>query len=153
MILGNVLHTTRLDRENLTATGHLAPPSRSITKLYNFAAIHSWGGDSVERLHGGTPVFRAGFNADAKCHLHAGHGWDDAPLRCLHLCFVGRSGRDTGEAATRENIDEIYNVGPLTRAMRWLRALRGRSTDSAWKQARYRRGSEETVDTRPFFTP
>src|SRR6185437_2451306 len=59
-VASNVVNCTELDREARTATGYPSPPSRSITKLYNFAALESWRGDGAERLHGGTPVFRPG---------------------------------------------------------------------------------------------
>ena len=40
MILGNVLHCDRLDPAAGVASGFAAPPSRSITKLYNLSLIH-----------------------------------------------------------------------------------------------------------------
>lgn len=42
MILGNALNCTELDVEAKYAQGYLAPPCRSMTKLYNFNAIVSW---------------------------------------------------------------------------------------------------------------
>ena len=36
MLLGNVLHATKLATDRRTASGHFAPPCRSMTKLYNF---------------------------------------------------------------------------------------------------------------------
>jgi hypothetical protein len=57
-IASNVLNCVDLDRTQGTATGYMSPPSRSITKLYNFGAIDSWAGDGAERLHGGEIDFR-----------------------------------------------------------------------------------------------
>lgn len=145
MILGNVLHVTKLDEEGLSATGHLAPPCRSMTKLYNFAAIDSWGGYCVERLHGGKPAFRGGYNANKRLAMHEANPWESSDFRCLHLCFQRRSSRDDIGAA-RANIMET--LGPV-RWFEWLapwRCLRAN-----WKNERYRRGPEVTVDAHPFF--
>ena len=50
MILGNVLNCDLLELASMSAKGYLAPPCRSITKLYNFRLIRSWNGDTPERL-------------------------------------------------------------------------------------------------------
>jgi hypothetical protein len=60
-VASNVINCMELDRERGVVRGYPSPPSRSITKLYNFAAIQSWVGDGSERLHGGTIVFRTGY--------------------------------------------------------------------------------------------
>jgi len=41
-LLGNVLNVRRLDLERKVAQGYLAPPCRSMVKLYNFNAIEAW---------------------------------------------------------------------------------------------------------------
>ena len=104
MILGNVLHVEVLDKK--TAAGYLAPPSRSITKLYNFAGIESWEGETIERLHGGAPCFRPGFHEQKKRKLFETETWEEASLRCLHLCFISRS--HSVSTTMRKNIMEIY---------------------------------------------
>lgn len=145
MILGNVLHVTRLDDGNRSASGYFAPPCRSMTKLYNFAAIESWDGYCVERLHGGTPVFRNGFDAGRRLAMHESTSWDSADFRCLHLCFQARSSRDD-RAGARPNIMETF--GP-SRWFEWLAPWR--KLRAGWKQQRYMRGPEVTVDATPFF--
>ncbi len=145
MIMGHSHHTEKLTQDR--ASGFQAPPSRSVTKLYNFRAIDAWPGDSVERLHGGSPAFRAGFTANSKRLLFHETSWEDSPLRCLHLCFCRRSSLDDQEAAARKNIDEIYNrPGWISRLMSILQ-----KKQSGWKQERYRRGPLTEVSTLPFF--
>lgn len=151
---GNVLHCTSLAPDRSTATGHLAPPSRSITKLYNFGAIVSWDGDTVERLHGGKITFQPGFDDNMKRNFQESLGWDETPLRCLHTCFLPRSSRDVarGGMAVRENIMEIYRCGVAGTLRRFANRVLGRNPESRWKQDFYRRGPVETVDARPFFS-
>jgi len=150
MILGNVLHCDRVDADENLASGYLAPPSRSITKLYNFAAIDSWDGDTPERLHGGRPVFRGGFSGQDKRRLELEHAWDESPLRCLHACFVSRSSLDSG-VESRENIMETYCGGWTNFLKRWGRRMLGHQETSDWKRQRYARGGRVEVSTRPFF--
>lgn len=150
MLLGNVLHVTKLSADCTTATGHLAPPCRSMTKLYNFAAIESWRGYCAERLHGGSPVFRKGFTNSSRRFLHDEVPWEEADFRCLHLCFQPRSPLD-GENTVRRNIMETYGA---TRRERWLNQLKNlfqRKDNSQWKNERYRRGPEVTVNAQVFF--
>ena len=145
MVLGNVLHVTRIDRGHASAEGYLAPPCRSMTKLYNFSAIDSWDGYCVERLHGGSPQFRKPFDAKKRLALYESVPWEESDFRCLHLCFQPRSSNDFPGRA-RANIMET--LGPV----RWLEWLAPwRKLRAGWKQERYRRGPELTVDARPFF--
>ncbi len=148
---GNVLHCNFLAASHIEAAGHMAPPSRSITKLYNFGAIVSWDGDTPERLHGGTIRFQPGFDDNMKCNFQESLGWDETPLRCLHMCFLPRSSRDTAGAPVRENIMEIYRCGFAGTLRRWIRRLLGLRPASVWKQDYYRQGPVGTVDARPFF--
>lgn len=152
MILGNVHHCDLLDVRSGFAEGYSTPPGRSITKLYNFAAIRSWNGDTPERLHGGNPEFLPGYDEQMKRQLQYEHGWEDSPLRCLHLCFVSRSSLDGGEGGSRENIMETYEGGWTNRAKRFLRKLRGETERSDWKRDRYARGERSRVSARPFFS-
>lgn len=149
-LFGNVLNVTRLAEDRATATGHLAPPCRSMTKLYNFAAISSWNGNCPERLHGGEPVFRSGFAATGRRYLHEETPWEDADFRCLHLCFLPRSSAEATEA--RRNIMETYGSGWRDRVRFALgRIFSGDRDVSRWKNERYRRGPEVTVDVSAFF--
>jgi glycosyltransferase involved in cell wall biosynthesis len=150
MLLGNVLHVTKLDDRRLTASGHLAPPCRSMTKLYNFNAIEAWAGYTPERLHGGTIRFRPGYSEADRRMLYEEVSWQEADFRCLHLCFLRRSSRDREDAA-RRNIIETF--GP-TRLHTWwymLRRILGFETAARWKRSRYMRGPETTVSAETFF--
>jgi len=151
MLFGNVLNVTRLEHNNTSATGHLSPPCRSMTKLYNFAAVESWDGECVERLHGGNPVFRRGFAATDRRYLHEETPWKASDFRCLHLCFLTRS--SSAETSARRNIMETYGSGRLRRLLSAACDLLGKSSTSQWKNERYRRGPEVKVDAKQFFPP
>lgn len=152
MILGNVLHCHELNSVQGTATGFTAPPSRSMVKLYNFAAIDAWDGITPERLHGGRIVFRTGYGEHLKLELHRRHSWDDSPLRCLHMCFLRRSSVDPlhGTVA-RESIIETFHGGWKSCLRRFGQRLLGRTVCSVSKNERYARGNLVTVATAPFF--
>lgn len=152
MILGNVHHCERLDDVAGMADGYSTPPGRSITKLYNFAAISSWDGDTPERLHGGDPEFLPGYDDQMKRQLQNEYQWEESPLRCLHLCFLSRSSLDGPEFGSRENIMETYEGGWTNRVKRLMRKLRGKPEVSDWKRERYARGDRSKVSTRPFFS-
>ncbi len=150
MILGNVLHVTGMSADGAFARGHLAPPCRSMTKLYNFAAIDAWRGYCAERLHGGNPAFRKGFSAGERRNLYEECGWDGADFRCLHLCFSRRSSLDR-EDASRRNIMETYGTSRWRAWLEPFKRLASRGRQDGWKEQRYRRGPEVSVDARPFF--
>jgi len=149
-VASNVLNCVGLD--GMRASGYLSPPSRSITKLYNFAALESWAGDGAERLHGGKPVFRPGYDAHAVENIGERMPWDETPLRCLHMCFLRRSSVDTA-AGPRPILEE---TGLQDRSWRGAlkRALRHRRIpeQSEWKRQKYMRGELVTVDAAPFFS-
>jgi len=152
MILGNVLHCDLLDLSARTASGFLAPPSRSITKLFHFGAIDSWAGNTPERLHGGSPQFRQGWSASAKLLLQDEYTWDESPLRCLHACFLHRSSIDPTNNAPRLNIMETYGAGLGRRIQRKFASVLGwNSPRSNWKNERYRRGPRVSHPIDPFF--
>jgi hypothetical protein len=150
MLFGNVLHVTKLDERRRTATGHLAPPCRSMTKLYNFNAIEAWEGYTPERLHGGTVRFRAGYSRADRRMLHEEISWHEAEFRCLHLCFLKRSSRDS-ENSARRNVIETF--GPTRLHTLWyaLSRLAGFQKTAQWKRSRYMRGPEATVPAETFF--
>jgi hypothetical protein len=153
-VASNVLNCVCVDREHATAAGYLSPPSRSITKLYNFAAIDSWAGDGSERLHGGTIAFRHGWGEQSVDNIGERLTWDDTPLRCLHACFVRRSSLDPPERDVpgRPILEEtgLHDRSVLGAIKR---RLRGRPVPevSAWKREKYMRGDLVTVDASPFF--
>ena len=141
----HVLNCDELDGEH--ASGWLAPPSRPITKLFNFGAVESWP-ESADPLQAGDPVFKPGQHWESRRDLADSTTWDDDPLRCLHLCFVRRSTAESG--GTRSNLDEsgAYDRTAFGALKRVLRRRRGRSGN--WKRDWYARGEHVTVDARPF---
>ncbi len=153
-VASNVLNCVQLDDERKTASGYLSPPSRSITKLYNFAAIDAWTGDGSERLHGGTAVFRPGYHERAVDNIGERLSWDETPLRCLHACFLRRSSvePEPAEPLGRPILEETAMQDRSWRGV-FKRRVRGRRVPqvSAWKREKYMRGPLTTVDAAPFF--
>jgi hypothetical protein len=152
-IKGNVLNCTHLDQTSNEAKGYLSPPCRSMTKLYNFSAIHEWAGVCPERLHGGHIRFAKGFDATRTCNLHLRHAWSNADLRCLHLCFLSRSRKDKpilpdNPKWARHSIAE--------RGSRWrawmltIKSKLGWPQAPALKMAYYRRGALVTLPIHDF---
>ena len=151
-LFGNVVNCVELDAKRKKATGYLSPPSRSMTKLFNFSALESWPGP-CERLHGGEKHFRAGFSETQRLALNEHNAWDKSFFRCLHLCFIQRSTKEKKGAMSRLQPDE---------KPQWLKRLDrlgiGRlfsgvieNDRSPWKDSKYRRGKMQTVDARMFF--
>lgn len=159
-IKAHVLNCDELDRSARTASGWLAPPSRPVTKLFNFGAVESWAG-SPDPLQSGNVVFRRGYEWEARRDLSRSTTWDSDPLRCLHVCFLRRSTREAARAAGagRTNLDEsrAYDRGPVGTLRRVVRRrkraqhiveLERRGTN--WKQEWYARGERVTLDASPF---
>jgi glycosyltransferase involved in cell wall biosynthesis len=153
----HVLNCADLDRDAGTASGWLAPPSRPVTKLFNFGAVESWT-NSPDPLQSGDVVFRPGYHWEARRDLADDTTWETDPLRCLHVCFLRRSSQDA-EAATRKNLDESreFDRGPVGTLKRLVRRpqpapqiveLQRQGKD--WKREWYARGDHVTVDVRPF---
>jgi glycosyltransferase involved in cell wall biosynthesis len=151
----HVLNCDQLDLTARRASGWLAPPSRPITKLFNFGAVESWP-DSPDPLQSGDVVFRSGQHWESRRDLADGTTWDTDPLRCLHVCFLPRSSNDGGDAARgRRSLPESgeYDRGPIG-ALKRLVSRRGRvREDRNWKQEWYARGERVTIDATPFLGP
>ena len=81
------------------ASGYLAPPSRSVTKLFNFAAIDSWTRCYRQYMHDGEIAFRPGYSRESLGLLGERQPWEESSFRCLHVCFLTRSSLDTPELA------------------------------------------------------
>jgi hypothetical protein len=152
-LVGNVLNCVALDSRAGTATGYLSPPSRPVTKLYNFGAVDSWRG-AHQRLHGGAIHFRPGYGERSVAEIGEATPWEQSPLRCLHVCFLPRSTKDSGHASERPNMSEL-EIDRRTRFPRlddlaW--AARGRSLPdgSRWKREKYRRGGLVETDVSAF---
>ena len=148
----SMLHCAILDLDAGSATGWLTPPARSGTKLFNFGAISSWEGKVPERLHGGTPVFRP-FGTSATYNMGEHHPWNEAPFRCLHLCFLHRSSRQSPREIARPSYGDSRSGSPARRAWRTARRWLGRPEPSWWKLTKYRQGELVTVLTQEFFGP
>ena len=151
-ITGNVLNCISLDTGKGSASGYLSPPSRTITKLYNFQAIRSWSGVKGERLHGGEIVFNKGYDQSACLRLQDKVVWEDAIFRCLHLCFIPRSSKDktSQDTYSRWNIAEQQNRGILIYMFSKLLMFLGRTVNSGWKEQKYMRGDLATKDVSVF---
>jgi glycosyltransferase involved in cell wall biosynthesis len=148
-IFGNVLNVRHLD--GCFAEGHLAPPCRSMTKLYNFSAIHAWKGPCLERLHGGRVDFREGYGDHLRRDLHQGISWEVADFRCLHVCFLPRSPVDDRGSGPRKNIMDMYNWSLRKAAGGLWDRLRGRP-EIDWKEQRYGRGPLVKREVAAFFS-
>jgi hypothetical protein len=150
LIRSNALHTVELDEERRFARGYMSPPAPSMVKLHNFSLIESWNGRHPERLHGTEGLrFKPG-REGRKLELEKQVGWDESPLRCLHLCFVRRSTRER-KAQARVNIPDLNAPRRLPRRL-WYRTrvTLGRE-QSDWKLRHYRQGELVRVDASPFF--
>jgi glycosyltransferase involved in cell wall biosynthesis len=155
----HVLNCEALDRERGVATGWLAPPSRPITKLFNFGAVESWRG-IPEPLQAGDAVFRPGYHWEARRDLADGSTWETDPLRCLHLCFLRRSSLDPAAVGGgRKSLAETheYELGLLGRLKRFVKRTRPaphivelEHQGKNWKQEWYARGERVTVDAAAF---
>jgi hypothetical protein len=155
----HVLNCDELDAETRTASGWLAPPSRPITKLFNFEAVESWT-NTPEPLQAGDAVFKPGYHWESRRDLAEDTIWETDPLRCLHVCFLPRSTRDAARAEEgRRSLAESreFDRGLLGSLKRLVRPPRlpaniaelerqGRN----WKREWYARGDRVTVDAAPF---
>jgi hypothetical protein len=153
VLFGNVLNCVALDRVAGTASGYLAPPSRSMTKLYNFDAITAWDGPCTLRLAAGTIRFKPPFDAARRADLHKQLAWEDSHYRCLHTCFLRRSSLDDEQPATRPNVSENSRGGITTFLRKAANRLTGQSNASDWKREKYARGELVTMDATNFFPP
>jgi glycosyltransferase involved in cell wall biosynthesis len=152
-IVGNVLHCDRIDPGTGTASGFLAPPCKSMTKLYNFRAIRSWTGDTSQRLHFGVVDYREGYSNGSRKLFKEECAWDDSPFRCLHACFVRRSSLDPETVGGRLNPSELRSARASGSVAARIRRALGLAPRSAYKQSLYRRGRRHTLDVRGFFPP
>ncbi len=151
-VKGHVLNCTELDEVQKTARGFLAPPSRPITKLMNFGALHSWTGCERQYAHDGVRVFKSDRYREPgpedyyrKYELGEDSDWDQARFRCLHLCFLSRSSRDalhltrtSPMEANPAQLDYRHLARPS-----WWRQLTSRffkTPPKDWKHEWYARG-------------
>ena len=152
MILGNVLHCIDVDFSRETAHGYLAPPCRSMTKLYNFEAITSWAGPCPERLHGGVRQFKDGYAKEMRLELYKSTSWEESDFRCLHLCFQKRSSRDQEVEGifVRKNISDMNSEQLFRKIWNSILSVMGKSKMSDWKRNKYMRGQRVTKNISSF---
>jgi glycosyltransferase involved in cell wall biosynthesis len=150
VVFGNVFNLITLEHDKSRASGHLAPPCRSMTKLYNFSAIDAWRGPCQERLHGGRISFLPGFGEHQRRDLYKDTEWTDTDFRCLHMCFFHRSSKEFEGASPRRNIMD-RRAWSLRKVIKetW-RIARGLPL-SNWKLERYARGPLVTHQVNNFF--
>lgn len=154
MILGNVLNVIKFDRQSMTASGYLAPPCRSMTKLYNFHLIKTWEGPCSERLHGGQIDFKNGYGRDLRFDLFRKSTWEDALFRCLHMCFLRRSSLEPTDAAqlcARKNIAELELEKLPRKMLTNIRKIMRIPETSTLKREKYMRGDLVEKDVASFF--
>lgn len=157
-LTGNCLHCESLDVDKRRAVGYMSPPARSVTKLYNFFSLLEWSNVPNERLHGGTIRFKDGFNDDKRLHFGERVCWENANLRCLHLCFIKRSSlqEESEKGFVRLNISDISSKKPwYVMIAKYLGfAMKGQlyrqKKISGWKLASYRKGDLKQVDVESF---
>ncbi len=151
VMFGNVLNCVAIDRDAKTATGYLAPPCRSMTKLYNFRLIDGWDGAYTHVFANGTIHFKPGYDASRRLNLHEKIPWEESHYRCLHTCFMRRSSLDSKGATSRPNVSESVRGGAWNSLRRMASRLMGRPPASGWKLEKYARGPLVTVDATEFF--
>jgi glycosyltransferase involved in cell wall biosynthesis len=140
-IYGHSLHCIEIDKMRKTAKGYISPPSRTVTKLYNFGALIDWAGPCSEKCLGGKIIFNAGFSEQSNLNLMERLTWSESPLKLLHTCFMARSSLELQENKKgRKNPYEIYSMSRLKRWIFWFRKAIRMSEHSDYKTERYMRG-------------
>lgn len=149
-IFGNVFNICHLDDDKQFAEGYLAPPCRSMTKLYNFRAITDWSGECKERMHGGEIHFKEGWNERDRLDLYKQVPWEEADFRCVHTCFLRRSSLEPPKPRPRSNIMDrmAWDVPKLVRRI-W--AWVTRQPAPVWKLQVYNRGPLHRLPVGVFF--
>ena len=155
-IYGNVLNCVSIDSATSFAKGYLAPPSRSMTKLYNFSMVESWT-DCPQRLHWGNLRFKKNKANDdpPRLRLYETVTWEQSYFRCLHTAFMQRSSLDVNRRrSSRLNPSEILKIRSayadksyFNYVLRQLRIKLGFD----YKNKQYRRGPLVQKSTTPFF--
>ncbi|WP_339136380.1 MAG: glycosyltransferase [Candidatus Electrothrix sp. GW3-4] len=153
MILGNALNCVALNVEKGYVQGYLAPPCRSMTKLYNFNAIKAWEGPCSERLHGGEMLFKEGYDKSQRLERYKDTSWDEAEFRALHLCFLRRSTLEKAsdsQKVIRKNISDMLSENIWARITSRFFKFIGKEQKSPWKLEKYMRGQLVTKPLTPF---
>jgi glycosyltransferase involved in cell wall biosynthesis len=152
-IMGNVFNCVEIDEAKRVARGYLAPPCRSMTKLYNFGSLEAWEGPCSERLHGGNVIYKAGYGYEKSCDLHLTNTWEDSLFRCLHTVFLNRSSKENKNmTGGRLNVADTASLGIIGQIKRILLSLFGKSMPSNYKKEKYMRGEFLEKDISAFLT-
>ena len=155
-IYGNVLNCTNIDRQTGLAQGYLAPPSRSMTKLYNFSLIESWT-NCPQRLHSGELIFKNTGHEPERVRLYERHEWEQAYFRCIHATFMPRSSRDNPSAKnSRPNPSEISSLQSSWKRKSYFKYISKHvklKTGKNWKYRHYQHGPLVTKNISIFIMP
>ena len=116
--------------------------------LYNFGPLSAWEGRPPERLMGDGARFAR--KVEETRWLRDEHPWDEAPMRCLHVCFLRRSSRQPARERARLSYVERIAGGRREKLRRQLREQVGRPEESWWKLNKYAQGDEVTVSVEGF---
>ena len=153
-IYGNVLNCKSIDITTGIAKGYLAPPSRSMTKLYNFSMVESWT-DCPQRLHSGILRFKASESDPPRHRLHETLEWEQSYFRCLHAAFMQRSSLDINpEHPSRLNPSEIFKLRSAHADKSYLKYFFRRIRAELgfdYKHKKYRSGPLVQKNIAPFF--
>ncbi|MBC2601085.1 glycosyltransferase [Puniceicoccus vermicola] len=139
---GNVLHVD--ERSEGEYRGFLAPPSRPMTKMFNFSLLESWT-DGFERLHGGKQVFKAPDQPVRRLAISDQYDFAESPFRCLHMVFLKRSSREKSDQGPRLNIADDVSARFGERWKRKIKKFLGLRLSSPGKLKNYRLGDKVTV--------
>lgn len=140
-IYGHSFHCVEIDKTQKIARGYTSPPSRTVTKLYNFESLIDWAGPCSEKCLGGKIIFKDGFSEQSNLNLMEKFTWSESPLRLLHTCFMARSSLELQESGKgRKNPYEIYSMSRLKRWIFWLQKTIRMPEHSSYKEERYMRG-------------
>jgi len=149
-IYGNVLNCTALDSARKVAKGFLSPPSRSMTKLYNFSLIESWT-ECPERLHSGRLVFKDGRKTDRRRSLQNELEWEESCFRCLHTAFIPRSSNAQNVRLNPAENEELRTALAKKKYLKFFRRKLSGIFGFDWKNRKYRKGAQVEKDVCSFF--
>ncbi len=143
----NFINVTNIDKENQKAYGY----NGIATKGHNVSLLDYWHEDKEERLHGKNMRFKEGIQDTIKSKFLPYEHWENSKFRCLHLCFMKRSSKDTkfvSRFIPAENKRKYYY--PVINFFKNL--LMGRfELLSSYKNKTYRNGKIIYVDSTNFF--
>ncbi|MCI5217609.1 MAG: glycosyltransferase [Candidatus Electrothrix sp. LOE2] len=152
-IYGHSFHCVEIDKKRKIAKGYTSPPSRTVTKLYNFGALIDWAGPCSEKCLGGKIIFKDEFSEQSNLNLMEKMTWSESPLRLLHACFMARSSLELLDNwKGRKNPYEIYSMSRLERWIALFRKIIKLSECSEYKMEKYMRGALVEEDISNFFS-